>query len=184
MRSQSAAPSGRDVLDGRAACLPRLARAGALLVHGARGDFLGGVLIRPRDSRPSLMCSYCRSRFGDHAFTGIVLSLPIAKCSSHFVIVSLSLRSVETSHHAPRYAECRLVRRQYRAAQRRASVMTVTENRRHPAPVRADHRRHRGHTRPGKLERVAGQCARPMTRREKLMDLLHGRFSATRSTRC
>ncbi len=49
----------------------RTPRAGPLLVHGAGRDLLGRASLRPRSSRPSLMCSYWRSRFWLQACCGI-----------------------------------------------------------------------------------------------------------------
>src|SRR4051812_35073585 len=54
MRAETATAARGDVVGRRAAGLLRLAGAGALLVHRARGDLLGGVLLLAAVEQPFL----------------------------------------------------------------------------------------------------------------------------------
>src|SRR6478672_1719587 len=59
----------------RLACLDSPCRARSLFTVRAAISSASSSL-RPRSSRPSLMCSYCRSRFFDHCCWGIPSRYP------------------------------------------------------------------------------------------------------------
>ena len=148
----------------------RSRRLGALLVDGARGDLLGRVFsLLPRSSRPSLMCSYWRSRFSVHRACGHRASpgcLPLGKSGN---------RGCRRTPRWPRLTgrggpqeSCRYLLRGdlHPASTSPPSVATVAVPCR-PPPAPPSRRCLAARPRAGRLADASGHLHRPVPRRRR-----------------